>query len=384
VVDKPKNSLEQTYSLAASAVAGNDLPQVPPPPVLDPNAPLAAYWQRPVYEVAKVDAAKASPELENESVKERHRIFCLLLMSLIVRFWNGNKLGPLGRYPYRENQKLPGQDPGNTIFRYRGDLVAGPYDRNRVEWDRYIGHNIACIGVDGNGNIIDFDFNHNDVFRSSVEHAEARLVRRLFSLTDIFDSWKTGDAVPGKTRAFSLEQVTLYTSLESCAQCSGIMSLGRVKQVVYLQTDPGTYVIGNIMHNLAGRDGRNQPLSPTPVAGSVIDLPHFSQLNSAYASFYKSVLDAKQAGDKAKSFFIPPDGTAADYSPSITSFLCTDAAYSIFDAGRSEFEKMKLIYPDEQLPGIPTSFTNKQCLAEAQAFMNYANVAGFRGSPHKL
>ena len=48
-------------------------------------------------------------------------------------------------------------------------------------------------------------------------------------------------------RAFSLQNVTLYTSLESCAQCSGVMSLGGVKQVVYLQNDFTAYMIGNIV-----------------------------------------------------------------------------------------------------------------------------------------
>jgi len=81
------------------------------------------------------------------------------------------------------------------------------------------------------------------------------MVRRLFSLTDIYDGWSTGPRVPSRSRAFSLKGVTLYTSLESCAQCSGVMSLSRVKQVVYLQSDPTAYVIGNIMYNLAGTEG---------------------------------------------------------------------------------------------------------------------------------
>ena len=52
------------------------------------------------------------------------------------------------------------------------------------------------------------------------------MVRRLFSLTNIFDNWKTeldrGDSKKRtelKPRAASLNDVTLYTSLESCAQC---------------------------------------------------------------------------------------------------------------------------------------------------------------------
>ena len=79
------------------------------------------------------------------------------------------------------------------------------------------------------------------------------MVRRLFSLTDIFDSWRTGQPVGDKPRAASLNDVTLYTSLESCAQCSGVMSLAGVKQIVYLQNDFTAYKIGNIMYNLANR-----------------------------------------------------------------------------------------------------------------------------------
>ena len=82
------------------------------------------------------------------------------------------------------------------------------------------------------------------------------MVRRLFSLTDIFDSWKTGQPIDGKSKAASLRDVTLYTSLKSCAQCSGVMSLGGVKQIVYLQNDFTAYKIGNIMFDLAKPVGR--------------------------------------------------------------------------------------------------------------------------------
>ena len=47
-----------------------------------------------------------------------------------------------------------------------------------------------------------------------------------------------------------LEGVTIYTTLESCAQRSGIMALAKVGSVVFLQTDPGQYSIGNIMRNM--------------------------------------------------------------------------------------------------------------------------------------
>src|SRR5882672_106233 len=216
------------------------------------DSPLGQVWNGPVSTIAAVDVQVAAPELRDPAVLERHRIYCELLMTLVARFWNGNNKGPLGHYPWRKEQRINAAE-SSAPFRYRGDCLKA-LDDNRINWDRYLGHNIACLAVDGRGEIIDFDFNHNHVFRSSVEHAEARVARRLFSLTNINDTWVTGDRIPGKSRAFSLQDVVIYTSLESCAQCSGIMSLARVKQVVYLQNDPGQYRVGNLMFNLAGTD----------------------------------------------------------------------------------------------------------------------------------
>jgi tRNA(Arg) A34 adenosine deaminase TadA len=368
-----------TASVTAISASAQSQPSKDPPPFHDP---LIEYWRKPVSDVVDVDARLPS-ELQSDAVKERHQIYSALLMKLMVRFWNGNKRGPFGEYPRRAAQREPGS------ARYRGDMIEHP-DGFRVNWDRYLGHNIACLAVDGNGEIIDFEFNHNDFFRSSAEHAESRMVRRLFSLADIFDNWKTGKPIPGRSRAFSLKDVTLYTSLESCAQCSGVMSLGRVKQVVYLQTDPGAYAIGNIMFNLAGTEpGDNSSLAAIPIAGSKAGVSHFDRLNSAYAAFREDILDAdaKKDMDKEKSrsraFFISADGNFVDYGPSITSFLCTDVARDIFADGARLLDGAPR-FPDQQLPGRPSSLTNQQCLEEARRFYAYADIEGYRGSPHKL
>ena len=174
----------------AMAQAGQPLP-----PGFDTQPPLISNWDKPLSQLVAIDAdlQRDVPELADPGMRERHRIYCYLLMKLMVRFWNGNKRGPFGAYPWRVKQIEPATPPPPTT-RYRGDMIDNP-DRSRVNWDRYVGHNIACVAVDGNGEIIDFDFNHNDFFRSSAEHAESRMVRRLFSLTDIFDSWKTGQPV---------------------------------------------------------------------------------------------------------------------------------------------------------------------------------------------
>src|SRR5262249_43677080 len=100
----------------------------------------------------------------------------LALMSLLRQNWNGNKKGAIGNYPARPNQIWRELD--KDIFLYR-PRPAGELDVGEPRKVDYLGHNIACLAVDGDGDIIDFDFNHNEVFSSSVEHAESRLIRRL-------------------------------------------------------------------------------------------------------------------------------------------------------------------------------------------------------------
>jgi tRNA(Arg) A34 adenosine deaminase TadA len=320
------------------------------PPVMDPSEPLAQYWDKPVSQLC----ALADTPISQED-QERHRIYSLLLMSLVSYFWNGNKHGEDGTYPWRAKQRRP-----DGV--YRGG--------------RYLGHNIACLAVDGDGLIIDFDFNHNEIFSSSVEHAESRLVRRIFSLTQLYDDRlvRHPDDPPRDTNYLNiLSKVTIYTSLESCAQCSGIMALGKVKSIVYLQPDPGQFCVGNIMYNLT-TDALRAPL---PVSGDKIGLKYFDDLNNGYHDFYARV--------PKEPFYL---NGKTDNSQSITSFLCTDVALDIYDAGRAAFESLVLAYPHHRPAGsgdsLKHALTNEKALANTRNFFEYATTLGKRGTPHKL
>jgi len=326
------------------------------PPSLDPNDPLTRYWNKPVSELVALTGGPVAPEAQ-----ERHRIYLYLLMSLLHTFWNGNKRGPEGKYPWRPKQRRKN----------------GIYDGGQ-----YLGHNIACLAVDGDGQVIDFDFNHNDIFSSSVEHAESRLVRRIFSLTQLYNDRrirKPGDPPRDTNYLNVLSKVTIYTSLESCAQCSGIMALGKVKSIVYMQSDPGQYFVGNIMYNLT-TDALRAPL---PVSADKVGLKHFGQLNERYRDFFSRV--AKEP------FYVSPDGKKKDNSNAITSFLCTDAALDVFADGKSIFESLQgdppqLDYPDYKpnVGGEEAALTNAEALADAAIFLDYASSFGKRGTPHKL
>jgi tRNA(Arg) A34 adenosine deaminase TadA len=358
---------------AARAVADDATPL---PRGILPGDPLAQYWNRKVSHLIDVELPD---ELAQEKVRERHRIYMLLLMALVERFWNGNNDGPLGTYPLRRAQKAAEQSSDPKCLRYKGDLNERA-DLQQVSWDRYLGHNIACIAVDAKGEILDFDFNHNVIFRSSAEHAESRMVRRLFALTNLIDDWKPDDTVPSQARTIDLKGVTIYTSLESCAQCSGVMSLARIKQVVYLQNDPGAYRIGNIMYNLAGRDS-NGSLAPQPIPASVIGLPYLDDLNRKYEKFRSDQAEAQAGNLVDRAYFVPCAGLPATYTSSITSFLCTDDALETFQKGAKDFRALAL--RQEVSPLSSEGWSNAQCLGEAQRFFHYADVEGFRGSPHK-
>lgn len=334
------------------------------------DGPLNQLWDGPVRDLVSLPA----PDL-SEGAKERHRLYSLLVLALIWAYWNGNKKGATGDYPWRVKQKNP-----------NGTYLGGDY----------LGHNIACVGVDGDGRVIDFDFNHNYVFDSTVEHAESRLVRRIFGLVHLHDGWMTRDLsvpLPTKPKATFLSDVTIYTSLESCSQCSGMMALGTVKEVVFLQSDPGQFSIGNILRNLGVRAKDQNPyLPPNPIPGDLIDFAYFQRLNDGFAKFSTQVA--------AKPFYRPTTGDA-DVSPSITSYLCTDEVRDIAQAAANDLEKMtpaEMKYPNYKpaknppaapanpVPAVPSSspLTNAEVLDHVRRFLSYAASLGRRGTPHRL
>jgi len=303
-----------------------------------PNKPqsgrLCDLWEGKVSELVSL------PDLNlTEEEKERHRIYSSLLLSILISFWNGNKRGP-GTYHWQKNPEV-----GN-----------------------YLGHNIAALAVDGNGEVIDFEFNHNELFNSSAEHAEARLVRRIFSLAGLYDGWQMGTKQQGKNYSAVLTDVTIYTTLESCSQCSGIMALGLVKAVVFLQRDPGQSSIGNILHNLGPIGDKYLP--PLPIPGDYIDMQCFSKLEKSYKEYVKVV-------SSGTPYWTSPKGIE-DKSTSITSFLCTDNAKEIF---MEETAMNNLRYPDYK-PN-EQSLNNSDVLIHTQRFLQYVITCGKRGTPHR-
>jgi len=355
------------------------------------------YWDKPVSELCEL----RDPWISTPQWQERHRIYASLLMALIVYYWNGYKYGrpqAQGGYP------LNGESTSDS----------SPYCEGN-----YYGHNIAALAVDRFGYILDFDFNHNDLFNSSAEHAEARLVRRLYSHAQISDSWgvvaertsaRTERAWRGRERRrraaeslsnepaiadkdqspkgateddvrhASLAGVTVYTSLESCAQCAGVMALAAIQQVVYLQTDPQFFFVGRILRNLTTERGR----APLPISGSEIALPGFAELDREFGRF-AGTQDAKEGEP-----FAYQKGHIPRWSSSVTSFLCTAGARGIFERGAATMIAPLKFGAFDGTDQADKSFvdrrplTNEEVQIEATDFLDYARRKGLRGTPHNL
>jgi tRNA(Arg) A34 adenosine deaminase TadA len=374
---------------------------------------LQQFWSGPVSTFATLPDPGLSPEWQ-----ERHRIYSQCLMAILWRLWNGNKYGETGDYgAWRTNQLIGPIPSGGNVY----------------QGGSYLGHNIGALAVDYYGQILDYDFNHNNVFDSSVEHAESRLVRRLFALNQVYDPLtgdvtpnpprtsaargprtahrKLGDAVAARDRSrrnrrfatavsdralsapspdaaqvvsgYSslLSDVTLYTSLESCAQCSGIMTLASVKEIVYMQWDQGEFLVGNLMYqatqaqNALGQGGFT---APRPIRGDDIGMDSFMALNNGNDAFSQQVVQ--------QPFY--RDGSFVANTPSVTSYLCTDGAYQIYANVAATFlwgyPDMPLQYPDFAPGDQPGFLTNAEVLSNALVFYAYVDQLGNRGTAHRV
>jgi tRNA(Arg) A34 adenosine deaminase TadA len=353
---------------------------------------LAPHWDRPLSEFVNLPTSPIEAGLA-----ERHRLYSFLVLAILASQWNGNKYGNPGDYgEWRRRQLMEGLPAESGV--YRGGS--------------YLGHNIAAIAVDARGTVVDFEFNHNQIFNSSVEHAESRLLRRLFSLSKISDSWQVVKAVghmaaegagqsTAKPFAFAvsappaheprvgvsarrvsytelLTDVTIYTSLESCAQCSGIMALADLREVVYLQPDQGQYLIGNMMYKATTTMGYGAR-APEPIPADAFGLAQYGQLVAAERDFAKRVVK--------EPFF--RRGKTQKRDKSVTSFLCTDLALAVAESGATELgSSAALDHPDYIRPSrdgkaVTGGLSNEQVLTGVRSFLRYVESQGGRGTAHR-
>ena len=166
------------------------------------------------------------------------------------------------------------------------------------------GHNIGSVLVNPEGKIVRWARNCNAALANGTQHGEVRLMMGYLNAEG----------------GYSLKGFTVYTSLEPCAQCSGMMILTSVYRTVYGQSDPG---FGGALERLAldSKKWNEEGFEPYPrkVISDKSESEYCARLDEAYGN----------AGG------------------SITKFLLTDEAKEIFTEAVASLNSYELKYPEE-------------------------------------
>jgi len=295
------------------------------------------------YDVKLADLR--SPEVEElrKCWNNRMNIYCYALLTILSQNHNGNKKGCF----------IENRDPTRTK-QFSGELVNEAKHPTKKfvyqhEQESYHGHNIAALAVDENGSIISYSFNHVTVFKSTTEHAEERLVDKLFK--NSFHYFGEHGAMKPKQM---LEKITIFASLEPCHQCAGKLYFAGVKQVIYLQKDVD---VGNIIRSIF-QNGSLHSGFPLPIIASFYKFPYSSRLDQARELFVEQNLDLD----------------------SVPDFLCSDAAYDLFEEASQIFPNLlaseKKCSDWKPNVGSAAELTNGQVHAQAVQFCARVKVWG--------
>jgi tRNA(Arg) A34 adenosine deaminase TadA len=191
------------------------------------------------------------------------------------------------------------------------DWQDGDMEHNR-------GYNIGSVLVDPNNKVVYWARNAVNITKNMTQHGEVRLMTCYL----------------GAEKTKNLMGYTIYTTLEPCAMCSGMMMLTSIPRTVYGETDLG---YGKALERLE--------LDSTKLTGGY---PAYPRVVSSVPSIIETRCVLESLYDKYK---------ATHPNPHITDFLATDEARKTYAAAFIMFMNYKIKYPE-----------NQAVLAQAQAF----------------
>jgi tRNA(adenine34) deaminase len=153
------------------------------------------------------------------------------------------------------------------------------------------GHNIGSTLVDQSGKAVFWARNSVKQLDNRTQHGEVRLIENFLNCDN-----KRGYA----------DGYIVYTTLEPCAMCTGLMTLTKVSRVVYGQTDLG---YGGVREKLL-----SNPKYPNVYEATSADfVPQKQSLDAGYRKYIET-----------------------STSPSITEYLLTEEAKSIYKTAYDE------------------------------------------------
>lgn len=149
--------------------------------------------------------------------------------------------------------------------------------------DTVRGHNIGALLVDPSDAPVFWARNARFVTGNGTEHGEVRLIRNYLACPHNVEY--LGEQPPGRhAGARPGRGFTLYTTLDPCVMCAGMMLMTQLSRAVYVQSDPD---YGHVAARLAAGNGGEGSLPPYPVTLDIsqADLPEARMLDESYLRF---------------------------------------------------------------------------------------------------
>lgn len=209
------------------------------------------------------------------------------------------------------------------------------------------GYNIGCVMTDKNDNIVYWGRNCVNIVNSGTQHGEVRLI--YYYLQNNSDIKNLADGY------------TIYTTLEPCAMCAGMMVLNRLPRTVWGQADC------ICQHNVGFGDAVERlAFNSTALPGGY----------PPYPRTYPQDPEGLISDGSCVSFRRDLDGTYQNYcntesNPSITEFLAGEEARNIYMQATDTFFNYTVTYEEnkpyleqalEYYEFVPDHYEDRRCL----------------------
>lgn len=217
-------------------------------------------------------------------------------------------------YTKTEKHNYPVEDTWETERDHIGMLAAYSAVYRGWQENNARGYNIGSVLLNNktkDGRLVFWGLNSNNITRNETQHGEVRLM--IGYLSKLQKERLKNKSVPDIQ---TLKEHTIYTTLEPCAQCSGMMTLQNVFRTVYGQKDPG---FGDALERLQLNSLPNgyEPY-PRAVKSDRSDISYCTQLEEGYSKYKPN-----------------------HENPHITDYLKSNEAKAIFASAYNEFMSFK-------------------------------------------
>lgn len=170
------------------------------------------------------------------------------------------------------------------------------------------GYNIGAVLVNKENKAVAFDLNAINSTDNSTQHGEVRVITKFLE----------------KEKCFNLDGYTIYTTLEPCIMCAGMITMTDIDRAVFGQKD---VQYSKAFERLA--------IDTTPIGG----FPPYPRKVITFSS----KLDFSKELNQAFEEFLEKDDEKF-----LAKFLASDKAKNIFEKASRYFLKYKVEFPENQ------------------------------------